>query len=758
MNWQPMPYAPPLAIPVVVALIIALLAGRRRSAPGALALGVIMLAVAVLSASYALELASADLRGKLFWVNVEYLAFFSLPTAWLVFALQYTGNGNWLTPRRRLLLTIEPVLAMLLLLTNNTHHLFYTQAALDTSGPYHLLTLSYGPIFWVQGAYIYLLLLIGTIIVFEHLLPIRRNYWGQAVSVVVAVLLPWVANILHVLRIEPWPGLDLTPYAGALTGVVLVWGLFRFRLLDVMPLARNVLIEGMADGVIVIDANGHIVDINPAGQEIIAIPALHAVRQPADQVLSPWPELVAHTYDANETHSELILHKREGPRYYQLRVAPLVGRGGDVRGRLLVLSDITERRLAEEAEQAQGALADALRDATASLASTLRLEPVIDRILSAASDVIPHECGTVALLNDDHVRFVRVQSYGHPTYAASLFNLRLLVGKTADLRYMLETGQPLAVPDTAAYSGWISSPQTAWIRSQAGAPIRTKGKIVGFLIVYSTTPDLFTSAQAQSLQPFADQVGVALENARLYGQIEELSTQLQFAQRATEEMVQNVSHELRAPLTLLSAYMEILESEGLGPLSDTQKQSIQAARQQGRRLEMLVDQLLILKNFHPGKLQRVALDLSLWINGALTAWEARGLQAGLRFVIDAPPGLPCVMADSYYLDKVLYNLLDNAIKFSPNGGEIGLRLWHEAGQVTLAVSDRGVGIAPEKIGRIFERFVQGDGSTTRRFGGTGIGLAICREIIEAHGGHIWAESPGVGQGTTMYVSLNAVER
>ncbi len=120
---------------------------------------------------------------------------------------------------------------------------------------------------------------------------------------------------------------------------------------------------------------------------------------------------------------------------------------------------------------------------------------------------------------------------------------------------------------------------------------------------------------------------------------------------------------------------------------------------------------------------------------------------------EVAPDLSLLMADPDLLGQVVVNLLDNALKFSPGGGVVTVRAWPEGDEVIIAVSDQGIGIPPDKLGRIFERFYQVDGSTSRRFGGMGIGLALCKAIVEAHGGRIWAESAGEGQGSTFYVAL-----
>ncbi len=218
-------------------------------------------------------------------------------------------------------------------------------------------------------------------------------------------------------------------------------------------------------------------------------------------------------------------------------------------------------------------------------------------------------------------------------------------------------------------------------------------------------------------------------------------------------MLQNVSHELRTPLTMIYGYINMLSEEGLGPLTSEQAQAVDVMRRQGDRLRFMVDRLITLQTFDPRLLRRVELDLGPWLRQSAQPWEARATGANIQLSIDVPAATPPLWVDPTYLDHVLVNLLDNAFKFSPRGGQVQIRAWPEGDQVILAVSDQGVGIAPDKLPRLFELFQQADGSATRRFGGMGIGLALCRRIVEAHGGRIWAESAGEGQGSTFYVSF-----
>lgn len=415
--------------------------------------------------------------------------------------------------------------------------------------------------------------------------------------------------------------------------------------------------------------------------------------------------------------------------------------------------EIAERARAESAEREQRALAEALRDTAATLTGTLDLDQVLDCVLAQVGHVVPHDAANVMLIEGDIAHIVRLRGYPDPAMQQAALANRIPIAQTPPLHTMAKTGRPLAIPVVRDDPAWVEVPTARWVQSYAGAPIHSKGQVIGFLNLNSATSDFFTPDHAERLQAFANQAGVAIENARLYQSLQRANAQLRAALQAKEEMLQNVSHELRTPLTMIYGYINMLSEEGLGPLTPEQAQAVEVMRRQGDRLRFMVDRLITLQTFDARLLRRVKLELRPWLEQSMQAWEVRATGANIHLQLNLPADLPTVWADPIYLDHVLVNLLDNAFKFSPNGGVVQIRAWVHDNEVIMAIADQGVGIAPDRLPRLFELFQQADGSTTRRFGGMGIGLALCRTIVEAHGGRIWAESAGEGQGSTFYVSF-----
>lgn len=352
MHWQFTPYVLPVVASALASAALVLSLWHRRPAPGAVSFSLLMLSVAEWSLGYALEVVSADSSTALFWDNVAWLGAAFAPTLWLVFVLQYTGRAAWLTRRSVAVLVVEPLVTLLLVWTGEFRGLVESSIRWDTSGPFPALDMTYGVWYWINIAYSYLLLLVGAVLIcllIQTLMRSSRLYLGQAGALLVAVLAPWVGNALTVFGLSPLPQLDFTPCAFTITGLAIAWGLFRFGLLDIIPVAREAVFEGISDAVVVLDERNRIVDLNPAAQRFASCTASRAVGQSFAQIFSAWPELVERCRDGNASNAEITFSEGGVTRYFGLRISRLYQRNGYpvAAGRLIVLNDITEYMQAE---------------------------------------------------------------------------------------------------------------------------------------------------------------------------------------------------------------------------------------------------------------------------------------------------------------------------------------------------------------------------------------------------------------------------
>jgi signal transduction histidine kinase len=298
--------------------------------------------------------------------------------------------------------------------------------------------------------------------------------------------------------------------------------------------------------------------------------------------------------------------------------------------------------------------------------------------------------------------------------------------------------------DTARATGY---------RGGLGVPMIREGQVIGAIFVARAEPGLFADAQVQLLTTFADQAVIAIENARLFGEIAQKNRELEIASQHKSQFVANMSHELRTPLAAILGYAELIQEGFYGPQPEKSMDALTRIRSNGKHLLGLINTVLDIAKIESGQfsLNLGEYALESVIETVRSATESLAQNKKLALKTEVGKSLPIGLGDEQRLTQVLLNLVGNALKFT-DAGEVRITAGAANGHFTVSVSDTGPGIPPEERERIFEKFRQVDSSNTRAKGGTGLGLAIAREIVEMHGGRIWVEST-MGQGSTFRLEL-----
>jgi len=399
----------------------------------------------------------------------------------------------------------------------------------------------------------------------------------------------------------------------------------------------------------------------------------------------------------------------------------------------------------------------ALGAVSEALSSTLDVDVVLDTIVARANDLIGADGCTIFEYDEAGEQFhLRATRNLEPRLVELALGTPLRKGDQGILGRLPVEREPVQVPDitTGSYSSPISDALIeAGYRAVVAVPLVREDHLIGALTMNRKRPGAFPPETIELLQTFATQSALAIQNARLFREIEIKSGQLEVASQHKSEFLASMSHELRTPLNAIIGFSEVLTEGLFGETNEKQTEYLNDILESGRHLLSLINDILDLSKIEAGRME---LDLSDFhlpsaIDDALLLMRERASRRGLALERLVDERLDEIRADQRKVKQVLLNLLSNAVKFTPEGGRIDVRGALVDDTVEISVTDTGIGIAPEDQEAVFEEFRQ-VGKSDKKAEGTGLGLALCRKFVELHGGRIWVKSL-IGQGTTFTFTL-----
>ena len=351
MIWQYSPYSIPFLAGGCITLILATTVWRNRSYTCARPFALLMLAVTVWSFGAAFEVSSAELQAQMIALFIQYLGIVTVPVAWLLFAFEYSGREHWITRQNLLLLSVVPVITLIMVVTN-PYELFYTTVTDQVVGGLSYADIVYGPFFWFNTIYAYLIIYIAIMIILQRFVFSAGLYRGQMVAILIAVFTPFFVSIAHAVNEVNFIVIDPTPLAFIISGFAVLIGMVRYQLLDITPMAQDQVIANMHDGMIVIDSQDRIISINAPAERIFATPAKNVIGLPVSSVVS-----VDYCREEDMTTSgpraEIVrqMERTIDGRllWFELRCSPILSEDRDIKGRIIMVRDITNQKLAESA-------------------------------------------------------------------------------------------------------------------------------------------------------------------------------------------------------------------------------------------------------------------------------------------------------------------------------------------------------------------------------------------------------------------------
>jgi PAS domain S-box-containing protein len=535
------------------------------------------------------------------------------------------------------------------------------------------------------------------------------------------------------------------------------------------------MIAGMADGVMLVDAEGKTAFINPAGEKLlgtteVSVPILkqpdvyhlrtasgermNADDLPAAQSLSTGRSVHDATMVISRADRDIAISMSATPLHEDRRIT----------GAIVTFRDITERRRLEDDMQVQAERAQILADAGAFFSSNIDPVWVTQAIAERVAEVLGDWSAVILKSSDSNE--LRVGSIYHRDMASLglawsyIYRQPLTVGEGI-IGQVIATGFPSlttnvagsTTEDTGYRVGTSLHANPMKLASLLILPLRTRREMLGALVVAANDPDrAMTDEKLPLAEVLAERAALAIENAKLYTEQVEARRKVEDLSRLKDEFLSIASHELRTPVTSIKGYTQLaktlIRENDLG----TSEEYLDIALDQIDRMSRLILELLDVSRIETGRLEirREAISWSSFVRDVVhrhhTAVSDR------RFHVNVNSDGKVVNGDRDRLEQVLGNLLENAVKYSPEGSEIFVGVEDKNDRVITSVCDRGIGIPTDELGQVFERFHRGRQVSSTNYGGLGLGLYITKQIVDRHGGQIWVESQE-GQGTAFYFSL-----
>lgn len=664
---------------------------------------------------YSFELASTRLEDMLLWINLEYIGISLIPAFWLLFCIHYHGGTTILHKHiHYVFLFLFPVATLIMVWTNSFHQLHYQNVAVDASGPFPMLSIEPGPWYIAHTWLFYIYLIAGMYM----LLDTYRHAGGvlkkQAMVIIMAALIPWVVNLLYLLDIRPIKHLDLTPYAFVATNLFIALGLFRYQLFEIIPYAREKLIEKMRNGAIVLDEKGRIVDINPSMLELLQGKRSEMIGILFSSVFSKQKGLINLIHSEIEQESEITIEVNDLRYSLEVTVTILRNKGGKRTGHLLIFTDITrQKKLEQEARLSKNKLS-AILESTHEIIFLFSPDFEILSFNQTANDFSRRLTGVSLRLNV-RLGFGLIDEREMDEFILD-FN-RVLDG------HAFNKEQSITYPDGSV----------DWMETRMFPAFDEEKKLVGVVVVMTNINSRKESEQA----------------------LKDAKTIAEKANKSKSEFLANMSHEIRTPMNAILGFTEVLLETEKNP---QKREQLEIISSNGKSLLSLINDILDLSKIEAGYLklnleEGNAVKLAEETVKTLRPMaEGKGLELKAIYPADFPKSL---VIDDLRLKQVLVNLLQNAIKFTSYGFiKMELKFDRNEGSADgtfgIIVEDTGIGIDKEDHKLIFDYFQQSQNVASKSAGGTGLGLAITRKIVEMAGGSIELSSePGKGSRFTL---------
>lgn len=609
---------------------------------------------------------------------------------------------------------------------------------------------------------------------------IRRNSPDYAKQISDRIRSEQTTGSEHISSLRQWLMLSMILLGVAMLGigVASVWRIEESLSESITRQVRRTeaMIGGMSDGVLLVDGEGRSVFINPAGQRLlgkteVGVPIfqqaqVYRLRDEHGRMLDPEELPAAQALSTGRLVQDVtVIIAREGAERVAVSMsATPLAEDDRTSGVIVTFRDITERRRLEEQMQAQAERAQILADAGAFFSSNIDPTWVTQAIAERVAEVLGD--WSAVILRGSESKELSVASIYHRDMSSLglawsyIYRQPLVVGEGI-IGQVVSTGYPSMMTDVRpsfdATSPGTYHPSPVKLASLLVLPLRTRREMIGALVIAANDPErAMTDDKLPLAEVLAERAALAIENAKLYTEQVEARRKVEDLSRLKDEFLSIASHELRTPVTSIKGYTQLAKMLIKEGDLNTSEEYLDIALDQIDRMSRLILELLDVSRIETGRLE-IRRENIAWSNFVRDVVHRHHTAVSdRRFHVSVPDDGKIVTGDRDRLEQVLGNLLENAVKYSPDGSDVTVTVDDRADSLVTAVCDRGIGIPADELGQVFERFHRGRQVSSTNYGGLGLGLYITKQIIERHGGSIWVESKE-GQGTTFYFSLPAAE-
>lgn len=727
------PYVAVQFAAAVALLGLAYIGWRRRHSPSAVTFICLCLSLSWWAAGSALENAQIDLSTAVFWAKFKYFGLVVTTPAWLVFVLQYTGRITRLSRRAIALLSIHPIVMLLLVWTTELHGLYWRSYRIAVEQNPPMFDTTRGSLYYVFAAYSYVLMLGGMWLMLRLAWNTRRVYRAQSLLIAFAVSIPLLGNVVFLANLIPVEGIDATPVAFGIACIVIGFGLLRFRLLDLVPIARNLAIESINDGILVLDDQLRVVDLNPAMEAMIGASAQAHIGKHVEDLYAQHPEL-------HGDSEEFSLTMQGQPHFYEWRVTSIRDRQDRLHGHLYIYRDVTERKHAESALNTRVQQLGTLLRVDDTLTKRLDVEYVLDIAIDAAMDLSGADSGGIALVEEGEVRVVHARG-GYQDLLTEDNPPR----NSGIVARVLRECQSVLITDTSTDPDYIAIvPET---KAQMTLPLLSRDLLIGVLNLETADAEKFTPDVFQLIKLMTVRIAVALDNAHLYQlahkQLAELQTlydKISYLERLKTDMIRIAAHDLRNPIHLVNTYADLLQQD-LGDILDQQhREFLRSIVRAGGQMLRITNNILSPERIEQNAAAMQLVDLRKLVEESYFAHGDQARQNHLSYEVALPEDPMPVNGDPTQLSEAMANLIVNAIKYTPQGGRILVSLNRNSSRAVVNVEDTGYGIPSEQQEKLFQPFFRADMNETKHIDGTGLGLHLVKNIVERHFGKVHFKS------------------